>query len=55
MSEAVANDREPNTAPTAERGLSGKGVSNRGGSGEVDRGCTQGRAQQAEGCCCDLV
>ena len=36
-----ANSREPNTAPTAECGLSPAGVSDRGRGREIDRGCTQ--------------
>jgi hypothetical protein len=39
-----ADDREPNTAPTAEFNLSAARVLDGDGGGEVDRGCAQARS-----------
>ena len=49
------NHCEPNTAPIAQCGLQAKGVSDRGGSGAIDRSCTQARSQWREGCCAILL
>jgi hypothetical protein len=49
------NHSKPNTEAIAQRGVQAEGVSDRGGSGTVDRGCTATREERGSGRSSDLT